>query len=134
MSSFQFSNKSLSHLSYAHPDLKRVMLKAIKYSKVDFGVFFPVRTKEDQANMLQTGASTTLNSRHLKRPQEDFVHAVDVYAWIDGKVSWDMSHYKKIAKAVFRAAIEEGVQLEWGGHWTEPEDGPHFQLAWHTYP
>lgn len=131
---YSFGKRSKGNISYVHPDMQRVLLRAIQLSDVDFGVQFPVRTKKEQSDMLDTGASMTLNSRHLMRSRDEYVHAVDVFAWVDGKVSWDMGLYKKIAKAMFRAAIETDVQIEWGGLWTEPEDGPHFQLAWEEYP
>lgn len=128
------SKKSIKNLQQAHPDLQRVMLRAIGISEVDFSIQYPVRTEQEQQLMLDTGASKTFNSRHLLREQDVQVHAVDVVAWINGDISWDMNHYKKIAKAVFKAAIEEKVQVEWGGLWTNPVDGPHFQLAWKDYP
>mgnify|MGYP000058926395 CR=1 FL=1 len=128
------SKKSISNLQEAHPDLQRVMLKAIGYSEIDFSIQYPVRTPEEQQRMLDTGASKTSNSRHLLREQDVQVHAVDVVAGINGDISWDIDHYRRIAKAVFRAAIEENVQVEWGGLWTNPVDGPHFQLSWKEYP
>lgn len=74
------------------------------------------------------GKSQTLRSRHLTG------HAIDVVALIDGKASWDIAVYAKIAKAFKLAASELNIPVEWGGSWTSFKDGPHFQLPWAAYP
>lgn len=131
---YSFSTSSIAHLSKVHPDLQKVFSKAIQYSSVDFGIEYPVRSQAEQEVLVLKGNSSSLKSRHVLRPQDTYVHAVDVFAWVNGKISWQMKYYKQIAKAVFRAAIEEQVQIEWGGHWIKPIDGPHFQLSWKEYP
>jgi len=133
--SFQFGQTSLRNLQHVHPDLKKVFIGAILISEVDFGVSYPVRTFEKQKLMIDTGASKTMNSRHILRLQDTLgVHAGDVFAWVDNRVSWEFGYYQKIAKAMFRTSIKEGVQIEWGGHWVSPLDGPHWQLSWKDYP
>jgi peptidoglycan L-alanyl-D-glutamate endopeptidase CwlK len=32
-----------------------------------------------------------------------------------------------------QAAMDLGVQIEWGGDWTSFKDGPHFQLSPQVY-
>ncbi len=133
--SYKLSKKSEDELSLCHPHLRQVIRRAIEISEVDFGVGETERTLERQILMIETRASTTKKSRHLKREEDELgVHAVDLYAWVNGEVSWDMRYYKKIAKAIFKAAIEFGVDVEWGGLWNNPVDGPHFQLSWKEYP
>ena len=135
MNNFELSEKSESKLILCHPDIQRVVRHAINICEVDFGVGETERDYVRQLMMIETGASTTIKSRHIKR-EGDFagVFAVDLYAWVDGGISWDMRYYKKIAKAMFKAAIKEGVDVEWGGLWNNPVDGPHFQLSWIQYP
>ncbi|MFP8570603.1 M15 family metallopeptidase [Enterobacter hormaechei] len=78
--------------------------------------------------LLALGKSLTSKSRHLTG------HAVDVFAVINGTVSWDFKHYQTIATAVFQTAKELSVDIEWGGNWTEIKDGVHFQLSRKMYP
>ena len=131
----KLSSTSLYKLSKCRNVLREVVKTAIKISEVDFAVGETERTIEQQEKLVANGKSNTMKSRHLKREIDTLgVHAVDLFAWVDGEVSWEMRHYKKIAKAMFRAAIMHGVQIEWGGHWTSLEDGPHFQLSWVDYP
>ena len=65
---FKLSQKSLDRLDGVHDDLISIVKEAITLSKVDFGVICGVRTKSEQADLVKSGASKTMNSRHL--PQE----------------------------------------------------------------
>lgn len=126
--SFKLSQKSLSKLEGLHPDLVKVVKRAIELTDCDFTVIEGLRTKQRQAQLLKEKKTTTMNSRHLTG------HAVDLAAWVDGTVSWDWKHYYKIAEAVKHAAQELEVSIEWGGDWKKLKDGPHFQLTWSKYP
>lgn len=125
---FVLSKKSLDRLSGVHPDLVRVVKRAIEITTVDFAVLEGVRSKSRQEQLVKAGASQTMNSRHLTG------HAVDLGAYVSGSVRWDWPLYHKIADAVKQAAAELGVPLEWGGDWRTFKDGPHFQLPHKEYP
>ena len=126
--SFRLSNRSLSRLDGVHTHLVEVVMEAIRRTEVDFAVLEGLRTLDRQKQLVASGASTTMNSRHLTG------HAVDLGAWVDGELRWDWPLYYKIADAMFEAAQHCGVDLEWGGHWKSFPDGPHFQLSWQRYP
>ena len=125
---FILSRRSMKNLEGVHPDLVRVVKRAIEITPVDFMVTEGLRTVERQKELIAKGASRTMNSRHLTG------HAVDLAAWVDGKVSWFWEHYEKIALAMLESAKKEGVRIEWGGNWSSFKDGPHFQLIWEDYP
>jgi peptidoglycan L-alanyl-D-glutamate endopeptidase CwlK len=125
---FKFSTRSLKRMEGVHPDLVTVAQLALELSDVDFGVSEGLRSREKQRLMVKQGKSTTMNSRHLTG------HAIDVYAWVDGKVSWEWAEYKKIAKAFKKAAKKLKVDIDWGGDWKSFPDGPHFQLSWDYVP
>lgn len=125
----KLSQKSLQRLSGIHPDLVRVIQKAISITEVDFTVLEGLRTLERQKELLKQGATTTLNSRHLTG------HAVDIAPFVNGAVSWHWPHYHALAPFVWQAAkLEEVGGLEWGGDWKKFPDGPHWQLSWKDYP
>ena len=126
--SYRLSRRSKKRLEGLHPDLVRVVKRAIEITEVDFAVLEGMRTLERQKHLYNTGASTTMNSRHLTG------HAVDLGAWVDGTISWDWPHYHKIADAMKQAAEELSVAISWGGDWDGFPDGPHFQLSWKEYP
>jgi peptidoglycan L-alanyl-D-glutamate endopeptidase CwlK len=124
----KFSAASESKLVGVHPDLQRVMRRAILETPVDFRITEGLRTLARQKQLVAAGASQTMRSRHLTG------HAVDVVALVGGKVRWDWPLYARIAAAVKAAAIAENVPIVWGGDWKSLRDGPHFELDRRTYP
>jgi peptidoglycan L-alanyl-D-glutamate endopeptidase CwlK len=132
----ELNASSKSKLKGVHPDLVRVVSRCAKDwtdKQFTFGLTCGVRTLEEQKVLVKKGASKTLKSRHIPAPN-GYSHAVDVVAFIDGKVRWDWPLYDKIAKAMKAAAKSEKVPIEWGGDWVSFKDGPHFQLPWASYP
>ena len=125
---YKLGTRSKWRLRGVHPDLVKVVERAIAISTVDFTVLEGVRSVARQKQLFAKGATRTMNSRHITG------HAVDLGAWIDGGVRWDWPLYHKIAKAVKQAAKDVGVPIEWGGDWRSFKDGPHFQLPWDKYP
>jgi len=119
------SNKRLEDL---HPDLAKVVRRAIEITQIDFTVLETLRTEERQANLVEIGASKTMKSKHLKQ-KSGYAEAVDLGAWVDGQVDWSWPLYDKIAIAMKTAAEELGVDIIWGGDWVTFKDGPHYQLA-----
>ena len=125
---FRLGVRSRARLEGVHPDLVKVVERAIVLTTVDFTVLEGLRTLERQAQLIKSGASQTMNSRHLTG------HAVDLGAWVTNQVRWDWPLYHKIAKAMKAAAQELEIAIEWGGDWQSFPDGPHFQLPWKDYP
>jgi len=125
---FSLGPRSQARLKGVHPDLVKVVERAIQISDVDFTVLEGLRSIDRQRALVTAGASKTLNSRHLTG------HAVDLGAWVDDEVRWDWPLYHKIYIAMLAASIELQIPIEWGGNWTSFKDGPHYQLPWKEYP
>jgi peptidoglycan L-alanyl-D-glutamate endopeptidase CwlK len=95
------------------PDLRAVVERAIELTKIDFGVSCGLRTVEEQRELVFSGASQTMDSKHLDGK------AVDLVAYIGTRVCWEINVYDDIADAMAQAARELGVKgLRWGGSWT----------------
>lgn len=124
---FSLGPRSKQRLRGVHPDLVKVVERAIKITDVDFTVLEGLRTPERQKALVEAGASQTLNSRHLTG------HAVDLGAWVGDEVRWDWPLYYRIGAAMKEAAKQEGVSIVWGGDW-KMRDGPHFELNRKLYP
>lgn len=148
---FALSERSLARLDGVNPKLVRVVKRAIEITTVDFGVTEGLRTLERQRQFVAAGKSQTLDSLHLTG------NAVDLVAYVDGQVSWELNLYDNIADAMKAAAIEHGVKIRWGAAWTVRDittwkgtmeeamvsyidhmrkqkrrpfiDGPHFELS-----
>lgn len=124
--SYALSRASRDKLAGVHPDLVRVVKRAIQISPVDFRVICGLRTRQEQAVLVRTGKSQTMKSRHLTG------HAVDI---VPLPVDWNKTEpFRAVAKAMKAAAKECGVPIEWGGDWAKFVDMPHFQLPHGQYP
>lgn len=148
---WKFSERSIGNLVGVKPILAEITHHALALSAVDFAVIEGVRTLERQKKLFEAGASQTMQSKHLDGS------AVDLFAYIDGRGSWEISLYDEIAEAMRMAARERGVALRWGAAWNVPDitkwtgtmeqaynfyvdarratdrrpfvDGPHFELV-----
>lgn len=113
---FVLGAKSRAELKGVHPDLVRVVERAIQITSQDFSVHDGLRTLEEQKRLVAAGASQTMNSKH--RPQSDgYGHAVDLVPYINGKLRWEWPAIYPIAAAVWQASRELGVPIRWGGAW-----------------
>lgn len=136
-----WTQRSLDNMKGLHPDLIRVLNRAVQNSPHMFVVTEGLRTLERQKELVRIGASKTLKSRHLKQA-DGYGHAFDFYALVDinsdGKVSFEeMSNTRlmiPIADAIKAAAKEEKVALTYGGDWRKFRDYPHFELNRAVYP
>ena len=125
--SFVLGTKSKERLKGVHPDLVKVVERAIQITPIDFTVLEGLRTVARQKQLVAAGASQTMNSRHITG------HAVDIAPLLNGKVSWDWPLYNKVAPFIKQAAKDVGVPIEWGGDWKTFKDGPHWQLPKRLY-
>ncbi len=124
---YKFGNRSLQRMDGVHPLLRECAERVLSYGIIDLTVpeFGGLRTIDDQRNLVASGASQTLNSLH--RAQETgYGHAIDLAPY---PVDWDdYFRFALMGSLMFRAAMEIGVPLQWGGHWRSFKDYPHFQL------
>ncbi|WIV87106.1 M15 family metallopeptidase [Proteus appendicitidis] len=129
MSKFRLSRRSEENLRGVHPDLVKVVHRALEITDIDFMVIEGKRNEARQRQLVASGKSQTMNSRHLTG------HAVDCAPLVNNQIPWnDWSYFKKVADAMMLAAKELGVDIEWGGNWKTFKDGPHFQLTHKAYP
>ena len=151
---FTLGKHSLEELEGVHPDLVKVVKRAIQITEQDFGVNDGKRTIAEQKCYVESGASKTMESRHLTG------HAVDLVPYINGRLRWEWGPIYKIAAAMQTAAKELKIPIRWGGVWDrklaelgkfEKEvqdyaarrktmgkkaflDGPHYELPVKEYP
>lgn len=131
-----WSARSLKNLEGIHPDLRKVMDRALEISPIDFLITEGLRTKARQAELVAKGASKTMKSRHITGHAVDLVPMLDLDK--DGKIeaeemySWPLM--RKLAPFIKQAAKDVHIPVEWGGDWTTFPDGPHYQLPPKAYP
>lgn len=126
---FKLSARSQGKLVGVHPDLVRVVERAIQITPVDFSVVEGLRSLRKQREYFTLGKSKTMNSRHLTGD------AVDLAPWVGGTINWAHGpHWHSLSSAVKQAALEVNVPVEWGGDWVTFVDMPHWQLPQTHYP
>lgn len=117
MTNFRFSQRSENNLKGINPNLMKVVRRALEISAVDFSVIEGLRTVERQKELVATGKSQTMNSRHISG------NAVDLFP-----VGGDWNNYQcwlPILNAMQQAGKELGVKLRFGITWTDnPNDKP----------
>lgn len=146
----QFSNTSKERLATAHPDLIRIMEAALQLSPVDFGIAYGYRSPQKQMELYQQGRTTPgpivtnidgvkTKSKHNEYPS----HAVDIFAFVNGKASWeekDLVFLGGIIIATAKLLKQAGKithDIRWGGNWDGDgiiitdqnfQDLPHFEI------
>lgn len=134
---FRFGTKSLERLNTVHPDLQRVMRRALELSEIDFSITQGKRTLKEQQDLYAKGRNQkeldaaglhhiapapgpvvtwSLKSNHLTGK------AVDVGAYPHGALSWNEKFYGVIAKAVRKASQELKIPVVWGAVWDKRID------------
>ena len=108
---FKLSKRSRDALVGVKPQLVAVVERAIVLTKVDFAVTEGVRTVAKQKELVAKGASQTMDSKHITGD------AVDLVAFLGGRISWELNLYDDIADAMKVAALELVVPLRWGAAW-----------------
>lgn len=129
----KLSQRDITRLAKAHPDLKKIVARAADITTIPFVVLQADRTLAQQKANVAKGVSWTMRSRHLIGA-DGMVYAVDIAPTVGGQVSWSWPLYYKLAPIMKQAAKDVGVPVEWGGDWKKNKDGPHWQLPWKLYP
>ena len=160
-----FGKASEARLKGLHPDLVKVLRRAIATSPIDFTIIEGLRSDEQcyiNFGKGRTAAQCTaggcpakyanpsaakvtwlkkaLSSNHRKKA-DGLGYAVDIYPYpvslvLQGKPrDWEPL-FDKLAKTMFQAAKDEGVNIRWGADWDVDNvprergetDNPHFEL------
>ncbi|MBX9709223.1 MAG: M15 family metallopeptidase [Caulobacteraceae bacterium] len=135
---------SRARLQGVHPDLVKVVERAIQITDQDFMVLEGVRTAARQRELYAQGRTKpgkivtwTLNSRHIPKA-DGFGHAVDLAPLpLDWEGPTRFPKFDAIAKAMLVAAEDLGIPIRWGADWDADgkprergeSDSPHFELA-----
>ena len=120
---YSFGKRSKSELVGVHPDIVRVVQRAIELSTQNFMVLDGLRTKKEQRKLVARGVSRTMRSYHLYGLAVDLV-AIDS----SGKPSWNAKLYPAIAVAVKQAMRELDLDILDNGYDLWGWDNPHWQL------
>ena len=133
---FKLSTTSRERLDGVNPTLIAIIEAAIVDSPYDFGI--PpdggLRTTERQKGLYALGRTkagniVTQTDGIKKKSVHQSGNAFDIYAFVNGKATWEAKYYDPIARHIQKVALEQfNVKLVWGGDFKSFVDRPHFQL------
>ena len=126
---FSLGHKSIQNMMGVDDDLIDIVELAIKITKVDFGIPSTggYRLEAEQAKLFTAGLSKA--DGRVNKSKHQIGRAVDVFAYVDGKASYNTEHLAMVAAAMLQAASQLGIELKWGGHFKSFLDMPHFELG-----
>ncbi|EAD9964442.1 M15 family peptidase [Listeria monocytogenes] len=126
MTSYYYS-RSLANVNKLADNTKAAARKLLDWSEnngIEVLIYETIRTKEQQAANVNSGASQTMRSYHLVGQALDF-------AMTKGKtVDWGAYRSDKGKKFVAKA---KSLGFEWGGDWDGFVDNPHLQFEYKGY-
>ena len=131
---FKFGKSSLAKLDDVDPNLRLVMMEAIKLTVIDFGITEGMRSLERAEQLKADGLSKVgSKSKHC------LGKAVDIVAYDGSRVTWDLDFYEEIAQAVGEVSELLDIPIRWGGSWVTGDfklnrdmsfiDAVHFELG-----
>lgn len=126
---YYLSKRSYTRLNGINAILVAILTEAIKESPYDFGIPSTggLRTAEKQNELYKKGRSQL--DGYKKKSYHQTGKAFDIYAYVDGKASWDKGQLTAIARHIQKVAKDQfDVDLTWGGDWKSFVDMPHFQI------
>ena len=112
---YHFGRTSRSRLATVHPDLQRVLQRAMDWQLMDFTIVCGHRDERAQNEAYnarpQKSKKKWPESKHNSLPSI----AVDVAPW---PIDWDDSlAFARLYGIIEAAGAVEGVELRWGGDW-----------------
>jgi peptidoglycan L-alanyl-D-glutamate endopeptidase CwlK len=127
---FELSANSRTRMKGIDPNLIAIANLAIKITKVDFGIpkYGGLRTKEDQNKLFNEGKSKA--DGYVKLSHHQSGEALDFYAYVDGKASWQPNHLAMVACAFLQAASMLGHKINWGCLWSSNKATNGIPYGW----
>ncbi|HCY9089968.1 TPA: M15 family metallopeptidase [Listeria monocytogenes] len=126
MTSYYYS-RSLANVNKLADNTKAAARKLLDWAEkngIEVLIYETIRTKEQQAANVASGASQTMRSYHLVGQALDFVMAKSK------TVDWGAYRSDKGKKFVAKA---KSLGFEWGGDWSGFVDNPHLQFNFKGY-
>jgi hypothetical protein len=133
---YRYSKTSQAKLATVHPDLQRLFNEAIKH--LDIKILEGARSFQTQRAYFESGASSTMNSKHLIQ-SDGYSHAVDSAPWPinwntkDTRVAGEWYLYAGFLKGLAQGmGIEIRIGADWDGdfdiHDQKFDDLVHIEL------
>ena len=108
---WEYSERSKKHFQGVDRRLVALAYKVLEESEFDLMILDGRRTIEEQRQLVSTGASRTMRSKHIEGK------ALDVGVLVCGKLRWENDLYDYLGELYHDAALTLGVPVVWGAAW-----------------
>lgn len=141
MAEYSFGKTSRSRLDTVHPDLVRVVERALSFGIMDISIIEGNRSIERQQELFHDGKSEIDGVNRLGKHNHLPSLAVDIMPYpavVNGVNVWaDNQRWNQLSGLMLAAASLEGVDIRWGGDWdgdgnnadSNFNDYPHYELV-----
>lgn len=134
---YKFGPSSQERVETLHPDLRRVVERAMSLQMMDFSVVCGARPIAEQNRLYQQGRTLpgpivtnvdgiNNSSKHNREPGK--AEAVDQCPY-PNMYNATEREWIELNMIMQIAAKLEGVKIVWGGDWKSIKDRPHWELA-----
>ena len=129
---YKLSQRSLLRIAGIDDELLELVQRSIAKSPIDFGIpeFGGYRTAKEQNELFKKDVSKCDGIKVLSKHQSG--NAFDVYAYINGRASWDPVHLAIIAGVILSEAKVMNLKIRWGGTFGSNNfkgwDSGHYEL------
>ena len=129
---FYLGKNSKENIKGVDQRLIAIVNQALSISLIDFGIPRDGGVRSDArqlAMFIDPNIKTNCDGIEHRSKHQDGL-AIDFYAYIDGKASWDETHLSHVACSLLQAASQLGVKVKWGGFF-KPDgwDKGHLEIA-----
>lgn len=137
---YVLSTRSKQNRKGIDPRLIEISDLAITISIIDFGhpSYAGLRSSKIQNQLYQKQLSSCDGYTYISNHQKG--EALDFYAYVNGKASWQHDHLTIVAVAFLQSASILGYKIKWGGLWRTDSskringipygwDMPHIELV-----
>ena len=126
---YRFSKASLGNRAGVDQRLIEISDLALELTPIDFGIPRDggLRTADRQQDLYLAGKSKCDGTLNKSLHQSGM--ALDFYAYVNGRASWDVGHLSMVAAAHLQAAAYLGYPIRWGGFF-KPFASEPFNHGW----
>jgi len=119
---WKLSRRSKNRLNGVDESLIRVVNRGLTICPIDFGIpeYGGLRTAKEQGKLYLEEASDCDGVDKVSNHQaaeDGYGKAVDFFAYVNGKASWERHHLAMVNLAFAQAAMIENVRIEMGIMW-----------------
>tara|TARA_R110002049_G_scaffold180894_3_gene347899 strand:- start:1035 stop:1484 length:450 start_codon:yes stop_codon:yes gene_type:complete len=142
-----YGQRSMERILTGTSDMQKLNIKAMsiankrKEPTPDWSIVSVLRTDKEQHELWRKGRDdtgremyasliVTYADGYFNKSIHQSGDATDFVPYIDGKADWDNKDaFALIASCYYEAAMELGLKIRWGGHFTKLYDGGHIEIV-----